>query len=255
MVDFFLLKCKVAMFWKSAAERYWSSLLRNRDTMNRDRLYDADFNLCGLAANPQHDGRMPQSCLSAIALVCSKSRFWDLGYRYGSFRHTHDAFRHLCNRSAFFSVPFHRHGTVWRKTRRVRANGGHRPSLRREIWATAAHELTKSGLESMGQRLARLRKERGWTQVELAERTGIVQTVLSDYERGKLRLNADMIVRFASTLDITTDELLQPRPRKPSFAASQLARPPPPGEDREPAQHQQNTLLKTIDGFLKGVAS
>jgi transcriptional regulator with XRE-family HTH domain len=121
---------------------------------------------------------------------------------------------------------------------------------------SAAHELTNSGLESMGQRLARLRKERGWTQVELADRTGIVQTVLSDYERGKLRLNADMIVRFASTLDITTDELLQPKAaqtvlrRKPSLRVLRRLE-----RIESLPQHQQNTLLKTIDGFLKGVAS
>jgi transcriptional regulator with XRE-family HTH domain len=108
----------------------------------------------------------------------------------------------------------------------------------------------------MGQRLARLRKERGWTQVELAERTGIVQTVLSDYERGKLRLNADMIVRFASALDITTDELLQPKAvqtvlrRKPSLRVLRRLE-----RIESLPQHQQNTLLKTIDGFLKGVAS
>jgi transcriptional regulator with XRE-family HTH domain len=121
---------------------------------------------------------------------------------------------------------------------------------------SAAHERLNSGLETMGQRLARLRKERGWTQVELAERTGIVQTVLSDYERGKLRLNADMIVRFASALDITTDELLQPKAvqtvlrRKPSLRVLRRLE-----RIESLPQHQQNTLLKTIDGFLKGVAS
>jgi transcriptional regulator with XRE-family HTH domain len=119
-----------------------------------------------------------------------------------------------------------------------------------------ASERPISDSETMGQRLARLRKERSWTQVELAERTGIVQTVLSDYERGKLRLNADMIVRFAQALDVTTDELLQPKAepsalrRKPSLRVlRRLER-----IEKLPA-HQQNTLLKTIDGFLKGVAS
>jgi transcriptional regulator with XRE-family HTH domain len=77
--------------------------------------------------------------------------------------------------------------------------------------------------ETPGQRLARLRKERGWTQVELAERIGITQTLLSDYERGKLRLNADMIVQLATALETTTDELLKPAAsraplrRKPSL--------------------------------------
>ena len=51
--------------------------------------------------------------------------------------------------------------------------------------------------ETPGQRLARIRRERGFTQVELAEKAGLVQTLVSDYERGKLRLNAERILRFA----------------------------------------------------------
>lgn len=109
--------------------------------------------------------------------------------------------------------------------------------------------------ETIGQRLARLRKERGWTQVELAERLGIIQSLISDYERDRLRMNPAMVVRFAAALEITTDELLQPGAartplrRKPSLRVlrrlERIERLPP---------HQQNTLLKTIDGFLKGVA-
>ena len=109
--------------------------------------------------------------------------------------------------------------------------------------------------ETVGGRLARLRKERGWTQVELAERLGIIQSLISDYERDRLRMNPAMVVRFAAALEITTDELLQsngaqtPLRRKPSLRVlrrlEKIERLPP---------HQQNTLLKTIDGFLKGVA-
>ena len=105
------------------------------------------------------------------------------------------------------------------------------------------------------ERLARLRKERGWTQVELAERVGITQRLVSDYERGRLRLNADIVVRLANALEIATDELLQPKAvqtplrSKPSLRVlRRLER-----IERLPL-HQQSTLLKTIDGFLKGVA-
>jgi transcriptional regulator with XRE-family HTH domain len=109
--------------------------------------------------------------------------------------------------------------------------------------------------ETFGQRLARLRKERGWTQVELAERVGIIQSLISDYERDRLRMNPDMILRFAAALEVSTDDLLQPdsgkRPlrRSPSLRVlrrlEKIEKLPP---------HQQSTLLKTIDGFLKGVA-
>jgi hypothetical protein len=65
-----------------------------------------------------------------------------------------------------------------------------------------------------------------------------------------------MVVRFATALEITTDELLQskdaqaPLRRKPSLRVLRhLER-----IERLPL-YQQNTLLKTIDGFLKGIAS
>src|SRR5438552_450211 len=61
--------------------------------------------------------------------------------------------------------------------------------------------------ESLGERLARIRGVRRLTQKEVARRTGLIQTLVSDYERGRLRLAADMIVRFSVALGITTDEL------------------------------------------------
>lgn len=54
------------------------------------------------------------------------------------------------------------------------------------------------------------RKERGFTQKELAEKTDLTQTLASDYERGKLRLNAEMILRFATALEVSTADLLSP---------------------------------------------
>lgn len=64
--------------------------------------------------------------------------------------------------------------------------------------------------ETPRQRLARPRCERGFTRVEPAEKTGLVQTLVSDSERGKLRLNADRILRFAAAREVSTDALLQP---------------------------------------------
>ena len=110
--------------------------------------------------------------------------------------------------------------------------------------------------ESLGQRLARIRKERGFTQKDVAERTGLIQALVSDYERGRLRLAADMIVRFAVALGITTDELLRPNIRKT---------PPPRKISRKVLQrleridslprYQQRALLTTIDSFLRAGAA
>jgi transcriptional regulator with XRE-family HTH domain len=65
------------------------------------------------------------------------------------------------------------------------------------------------GDETVGQRLAGLRKERGLTQVELAKRIGIIQ--VSSYERNELGLTAEMTVRFALALQVSTDEILHPK--------------------------------------------
>jgi transcriptional regulator with XRE-family HTH domain len=114
----------------------------------------------------------------------------------------------------------------------------------------------KPETESFGQRLARLRKERCFTQVEIAERVGIIQALVSDYELDKLRLNAEMIVRFATALEISTDELLKPKEsaaplrRKPSLRMLRRLE----KIESLPA-NQQSTLLKTIDTFLRGAVS
>jgi transcriptional regulator with XRE-family HTH domain len=63
-------------------------------------------------------------------------------------------------------------------------------------------------VETIGQRIARLRKERGLTQKQLADKIGIIQVLVSDYEKGKLRLHAEMVVRFARALGVKTDEVL-----------------------------------------------
>lgn len=64
------------------------------------------------------------------------------------------------------------------------------------------------GNETIGQRLARIRKEQGYTQVELAKKIGIIQVLVSDYERNRLRISAEMLIRFARALEVSTDEIL-----------------------------------------------
>lgn len=112
---------------------------------------------------------------------------------------------------------------------------------------------TEAEKESLGQRLAQVRKERGLTQVELAERTGLIQVVVSDYERGRLRLPADMALRFAEVLGVTVDELLQPR--KKSRTAKSVKQPSLKLVRRmEQIEnlpiYQQRALLTTIDTFI-----
>ena len=109
------------------------------------------------------------------------------------------------------------------------------------------------GKETLGERLARLRKERGLTQKQVAEQTGLVQELVSNYELDKLRLNAEMIVRFAEVLGVTTDELLRgkksakarPAEEQPSLQLLRRMR-----QIESLPRYRQRALLTTIDGFL-----
>jgi transcriptional regulator with XRE-family HTH domain len=110
--------------------------------------------------------------------------------------------------------------------------------------------------EGLGQRLARLRKERGFTQVELAKRMGIVQALISDYELEKLRPNPDIIVAFAKAFDVTTDEILgvsQPKRAPVSPVSRRLLR-RLQQFDKLPKRDQE-ALLRTIDAFFRGNAA
>lgn len=67
--------------------------------------------------------------------------------------------------------------------------------------------LTVDG-ETLGARLARIRKQHGYTQSSLAKETGIAQNLISEYEGNKKRLHAELIVRLATALHVSADELL-----------------------------------------------
>lgn len=110
----------------------------------------------------------------------------------------------------------------------------------------------KLGTETIGQRIARMRKERGYTQVELAEKTGIPQTLITDYERNKLRLHPEMVIRFAQALEVSSDEILGLNGSKKNGDAKISLRILRRVKRIEYLPlSQQKTLLKTVDTFLK----
>ena len=106
--------------------------------------------------------------------------------------------------------------------------------------------------EPLGHRLSRLRKSKGLTQAELANKIGIRQVLVSDYERGRLRPNYEMIIQFASAFDVTTDELLGVKKtdqNKDHLSLNIVRRLKKIESLPEP---QRRAILRTIDTFLKG---
>ena len=62
--------------------------------------------------------------------------------------------------------------------------------------------------QAIGQRLAKVRREKGVTQVEMAKCLKTSQSMYSRYERGDLRLHADTVMRIAKVLGVTPNEVL-----------------------------------------------
>lgn len=62
--------------------------------------------------------------------------------------------------------------------------------------------------ESIGERIANIRRKHGLTQTELAQKIGISQRLVSEYETNRVRMFDDMVTRFAVALQISADELL-----------------------------------------------
>ncbi|HEV2112767.1 MAG TPA: helix-turn-helix transcriptional regulator [Terriglobales bacterium] len=121
--------------------------------------------------------------------------------------------------------------------------------------ARKPNQDSKAVSRSLGKRLSDFRKMRGYNQRELAQRVGVVQVVVSDYETGKLRLSAEMALRFAAALDVPIQKLLDTGkpldvepPRKQSRHVlrrlEQIERLP---------RRKQEALLTTIDAFLQNV--
>ena len=109
------------------------------------------------------------------------------------------------------------------------------------------------GNETFGQRLARIRKAKGYTQVELAKKLDMIQVLISDYECDKLRPYHEIIVRLAKALEISTDELLGVKPfeGKDVKVSLKLRRRLQKIDSLPPAK--QKVILQTIDTYIKGV--
>jgi transcriptional regulator with XRE-family HTH domain len=110
--------------------------------------------------------------------------------------------------------------------------------------------------DTLGRRIARLRKARGLTQVELAARLDTTQTLVSDYEQDRRRLHAEMIVKVAKLLGVSADELLGSKPTRGAAGGAlslKLTRRLHRIEALPPAR--QKFVLQTLDTLLKGASS
>ena len=109
--------------------------------------------------------------------------------------------------------------------------------------------------ESIGARISQLRKDKGMTQKELAERLQVSQPVVSDYENDVIRLPADIVGKIAQILEVTSDELLglKREARSAGNVKNRRLSRRLQAIDALPKRDQE-ALLRTIDAFISKTA-
>jgi len=125
------------------------------------------------------------------------------------------------------------------------------PITTTEVIGLARTKQSSNDDESVGQRLARLRRERGITQAELATMLGLAQPNVSDYERGVLRLNADLILKLTRILKVSSDELLGIKESGKAHATGNRRLARRLDEIDSLPRRDQEALHRTIDAFLR----
>lgn len=61
----------------------------------------------------------------------------------------------------------------------------------------------------LGERIRRLRKARGWRQIDLAAHSGVHEVHLSDLERGSREVGLKTLKKIADALGTTMAEMLK----------------------------------------------
>jgi transcriptional regulator with XRE-family HTH domain len=109
---------------------------------------------------------------------------------------------------------------------------------------------TDAGARLIGERLAQLRKDRGVTQVELAEVLGVSQPVYSGYERGELRLHGELLLKLARSLKVSADEILGLEASRPSRAPRNRRLLRRLQDLDRLSKRDRDALMRTLDAFL-----
>jgi len=72
----------------------------------------------------------------------------------------------------------------------------------------------------LGEKIAELRRQRGWSQNEFAEKIGVHGRHISRLETNRMRPSSVTLKRIAEVFAVRLDELLDARPEVPAYVAS-----------------------------------
>lgn len=114
-----------------------------------------------------------------------------------------------------------------------------------------AASITFAATREIGARIATIRKGKGLTQADLAERIGISRLLISDYERGKVRIYADILAKISTALGVSFDTLLAAKSVQneayiPNLKIAKRMK----ALERLP-EIKQKAILKTLDDLIR----
>jgi len=69
--------------------------------------------------------------------------------------------------------------------------------------------MAKDICAATGERIRKLRRAKGWRQIDLAEHSGVHEVHISDLERGSREAGLRTLSKIASALEISVSELLK----------------------------------------------
>jgi transcriptional regulator with XRE-family HTH domain len=103
-----------------------------------------------------------------------------------------------------------------------------------------------------GQRLAAVRKSRGWSQTKLAEKLGTNQKVIDYYERRAVNPSLEFIQKAAKVLEVSTVDLVGNESNNPRSKPG-----PPPAlalrfeQIRQLPRKEQDFVIRFLDTVLE----
>lgn len=114
-----------------------------------------------------------------------------------------------------------------------------------------AATITFAATKEIGARIATIRKAKGLTQADIAERIGISRLLISDYERGKVRIYADILAKISTALGVSPDVLLAQKAYKnegyiPNLKIAKRIK----ALEKLP-EIKQKAILKTLDDLIR----
>jgi transcriptional regulator with XRE-family HTH domain len=107
---------------------------------------------------------------------------------------------------------------------------------------------------SFGERLALARQQAGLTQLQLAEKLGTRQRVITHWEREPVALRADQLAALADALGVSTDYLVgRNPPRAGGTGPVGRARRAFDALNRLP-RHRQQRIIEVVETLVAGAA-